>query len=114
MRITFRTVDRVIIDMDAEPRTNAGLTLLEAEQRIDALELAAAKVVVQIADQLKDEVIIEKHGKALLDCVYVLFEELRVEGLKHSEFVESSLAHTASAVDTLQRSIRETQLRRTS
>lgn len=43
-------------------RTKTGLTLLEAEQRIDALEIAAAKAVVLIAAALKHEVDVEMHG----------------------------------------------------
>ncbi len=97
--------------MDAEPRTNAGLTLFEAEQRIDALELAAAKVVVQIADTLKSHGVIDAKGKALLDCVYLLFDELRVEGLKHNEFVENSLARTYKAVDDFRRAIHHGKLK---
>ena len=93
--------------MDAEPRTTAGLTLLQAEQRIDALELAAAKVVVQIADTLKHQKLERKGSEALLACVELLFDELRVEGLKHNQFVDSSLARTAVAVKELRASIRE-------
>ncbi len=46
-------------------RTTTGLTLLEAEQRIDALELAAAKGVLLIAEALKHEVDVEKSGADL-------------------------------------------------
>ena len=65
-------------------RTSTGLTLLEAEHRIDALEIAAAKAVVLIAEALKHEVAVEKHGQVLLSCVDLLFDELEVEGLEHN------------------------------
>ncbi len=89
------------------PRTTTGLTLHEAELRIDALEAAAAKAVLLLAETIKQEALIQKHGKALIACVDLLFDELKVEGLKHSEFVGSSLERTAASVKELRQSLLE-------
>lgn len=93
------------MDTSDAARTRTGLTLLEAEQRIDALEIAAAKAVMLIAEALKHEVDIEKRGQTLLACVDLLFDELKLEGMKHNEYVEGSLSRTKSAVIELKHSL---------
>jgi hypothetical protein len=93
--------------MDEIPRTKTGLTLFEAEQRIDSLEIAAAKAVVLLAETLKNEQIVDKHGSALIACVELLFDELKLEGMKHSQFVEESLSRTATAEKELRQTLLE-------
>jgi hypothetical protein len=95
--------------MEETPRTKTGLTLSEAEQRIDSLEIAAAKAVVLLAETLKHEQIVDKHGSALVACVELLFSELKLEGLKHSQFVEESLNRTATAEKELRQTLFERQ-----
>ena len=87
--------------------TKTELTLLEAEQRIDALEVAAAKALLLAAETLKLQKDVDKHREALLACVELLFTELKMEGVKHNPFVESSLERTAKALAELQISIRQ-------
>jgi len=82
-------------------RTTTGLTLQEAEQRIESLEAAAARAVLIMAEALRNRQELQKHGDRLIECVDLLFTELQVEGVKHSEFVQNSLARTASAVAAL-------------
>ncbi len=95
------------MDTTDTPRTRTGLTLLEAEQRIDSLELAAAKALVILAETLRREQIVDKHGSALIACADLLFDELKIEGMKHSHFVEESLGRTAVAVKELRQSLLE-------
>jgi hypothetical protein len=86
-------------------RTKTGLTLLQSEQRIDALEIAAAKAVLLIANALKHEVDVEKHGQILLSCVDLLFDELKLEGMAHNAYVVNSLSRTKAAVSELRQSM---------
>lgn len=90
-------------ERDAD-RTTTGLTLQEAEARIDALEAAAAKAVLIMAEALRNRQELHRHGDRLIECVDLLFTELQVEGVKHGEFVANSLARTASAVAALRAS----------
>jgi len=83
------------------PRTKAGLTLREAELRIEALESAAVKALLGLTEILKHKDLVEKHGEALLACVDVLFVELKLEGVVHSEYVANSLERTRRAVDQM-------------
>jgi hypothetical protein len=89
------------------PRTKAGLTLLEAELRIDALESAAAKAIHVLAEVLKHEKVVDEHGEALLACVDLLFDELKLEGVIHSEYVANSLGRTRQAVAQMRQSLNE-------
>jgi hypothetical protein len=95
------------MDTQGVDRTRNGLTLLEAERRIEALEAAAAKALLVLAEAVKHKNDIDKQGEHLLACVELLFTELTLEGVPHSQFVEGSLARTASAVSELRRSLRE-------
>jgi len=85
------------------PRTKSGLTLIEAELRIESLETAAAKAILVLAKVLKHERIVREHGDALISCVDLLFDELKLEGMKHCEYVNGSLERTRRAVETLRR-----------
>ena len=76
-------------------RTKMGLTLLEAESRIISLETAAAKAQATLTEVLKHEAIVDKHGAALLSCVELLFSELKLDGVTHSQFVTDSLSRTS-------------------
>ena len=87
------------------PRTKAGLTLLEAERRIDSLETAAAKAMLVLAEILKHETLLHEHGDALVSCVELLFDEFKLEGLKHNEFVANSLGRTKHAVVELRKTL---------
>lgn len=95
------------MDTQGEARTRAGLTLLEAEQRIDSLEAAAAKALLVLAEAVKHRNDVDKQGERLLACVELLFNELTLEGAPHSQFVQGSLDRTATAVRELRRSLRE-------
>ena len=92
---------------DDTPRTKAGLTLLEAGLRIEALESAAAKALLVLAEMLKQQDLVEKHGQALLACVDVLFVELKLAGVNQSEFVVNSLERTRRAVDQMRQTLGE-------
>jgi hypothetical protein len=81
------------------PKT--GLTLLEADQRIEALEIAAAKTALALAEALRHQQVVDKVQHTLVACVELLFTELKVEGTRHSQFVEDSLGRTAKALDEL-------------
>ncbi len=87
--------------------TKTELTLLEAKQRIDSLEVAAAKALLLAAETLRRQQDVDKHREALLACVELLFTELQMEGAKHNKFVESSLERTARALAELQISIKQ-------
>jgi hypothetical protein len=89
------------------PRTKAGLTLREAELRIEALESAAAKAIRVLTEMLMHEDLVDKHGEALLACVDVLFVELKLEGVIHSEYVVNSLERTRRAVDQMRLTLSE-------
>ena len=93
------------MDTDDTPRTKGGLTLLEAELRIAALEAAAAKAILALAAMVKREDVVVKRRIALLDCVELLFTELKLEGAIHSQFVANSLVRTRSAVAELQQAL---------
>ena len=88
-------------------RTKAGLTLLEAELRIGALESAAAKAILLLTEVLKQAKIVDEHGEALLGCVDLLFDELNLEGVIHSEYVANSLERTRQAVAQLRQTLGE-------
>lgn len=87
--------------------TKTGLTLLEAEQRIDALEVAATKALLLAAEALKVQKDVDKHRETLLACVELLFTELQIEGMKHNQFVELSLGRTATALAGLRGSLKQ-------
>jgi len=53
---------------------------------------------------------VDKHRQTLLAYVDLLFTELTVEGVKHSQFVESSLERTASALTELRISLRRLKI----
>jgi len=96
-----------MIDTADTPRTKTGLTLLEAEARIDSLEAAAAKAVLLLTEVLKHEKAVDGRAKSLLSCVDLLFDELRLEDMKHSEYVANSLQRTGHAVGELRKALRE-------
>jgi hypothetical protein len=89
------------------PRTKAGLTLDEAGLRIEALEAAAAKAILVLTEMLKQKDLVEKHGESLVACVDVLFVELKLQGVVHSEWVISSLERTRRAVDQMRLTLDE-------
>jgi hypothetical protein len=87
--------------------TKTKLSLLDAERRIDALEVAAAKALLLAAETLRRQKDVDKHKEVLLACVELLFTELQMEGAKHNQFVESSLKRTATALAELKISIKQ-------
>jgi hypothetical protein len=88
-------------------------TLLQAEARIDALEAAAAKATRMLAEMVKHEAVVDRDGAALAACVDLLFDELRLEGAVHGEFVRNSMERTKRAVAQLRQSLKEQQRMRT-
>ena len=66
-------------------------------RRIDALEVAQAKALLLAAETLKNQQDVDKHAETLMACVELLFAELKIEGVKHSQFIESSLERTANS-----------------
>jgi hypothetical protein len=86
------------VGTELELRTSTGLTLQEAEVRIAAIEAAAAKAADILSVATKAQNNIDHLTDALLMCCDLLFDELRLEGMKHSEWVDNSLAKVRSAI----------------
>jgi hypothetical protein len=89
------------------PQASTGLTLPEAEARIHALEAVAVKAALVLAETVKAHQADRQLATKLISCVELLFDELRLERLRHSEFVEESLGRVATAVKELKQGIRK-------
>jgi len=84
-------------------KTRHGLTLLEAEMRIDDLEAAAVQAALLLAQTAKHQAAVDTRTETMLKCVELLVDELFKEGMKHSEFVEESLGHAMIAAADLRK-----------
>lgn len=88
-----------------QPKTRSGLTLLEAEMRIDDLEAAAVKAALLLAQTAKRQLVIDERTEVMLKCSEQLVDELFKGGMKHSEHVEESLGHAMIATIELRKAV---------
>ena len=83
---------------EVELGTDAGLTLQQALKRIAAMEGAAVKAAEILSVATKAQSNIDHLTDALLSCCDLLFDELNLEGMTHSDWVANSLAKVHGAI----------------
>jgi len=85
--------------------TRNGLTLLEAEKRIDELEAAAVKAALLLAQTARHQTVVDAQTLTMLTCTDLLVDALFKEGIKHSEDVEEHLGHAMIAAEDLRKTV---------
>ncbi len=87
------------------PFTKTGLTLQQAELRIEELEAAAAMAADLAARTKNHQALINARIETILTCVDLLVDQLEMDGGKHSEYVTKSLELANTAATQLRNAV---------
>lgn len=89
-------------------RTSTGLTIQDAEARIDGLESAVVKAIIFLSDA-KRLITVDRLGGPLLRSVELLLDSLFAEGVAHSEAVGEQVGLAIRSAAELRKALEKQQ-----